>query len=113
MYLKSVMIKNFRSLKEIEVELDPQTVLIGENNTGKTSFMDAVRIALSRVNGRYAFEDYDYYMDEKIMSPKESDGIEIILIFQERIFEEWEGLSWICWVKQSNILEMKRNWVPS
>lgn len=91
MYLKSVSIKNFRSLKDVKVELDENTILIGENNAGKTSFMDAVRIALSRVNGKYSFVDYDYYMDEKILTPKESDGIEIILVFQERVEEEWNG----------------------
>lgn len=91
MFLKSVSIKNFRSLKNVNIDLDENTILIGENNTGKTSFMDAIRIALNRVNGRYAFEDYDYYMDDNILSPKESDGIEIILVFQERIEQEWEG----------------------
>ncbi len=91
MYLKYVSVKNFRSLKDIEVELDENTILIGENNAGKTSFMDAVRIALSRINGRYSFGDYDYYMDEDVISPKESEGIEITLVFQERFSEEWEG----------------------
>lgn len=91
MYLKTVMVKNFRSLKDVTVNLDENTVLIGENNAGKTSFMDAVRIALTRVSGRYYFEDYDYYMDKEICSPKDSDGIEIILVFSERFSEEWDG----------------------
>ena len=90
MFLKRVYIKNFRSLKNIRVDLDENTVLMGENNAGKTSFMDAIRIALTKVNGRYLLEDYDYYMDEHILSPKDSDGIEIILIFQERFEEEWD-----------------------
>ncbi|MCC8150840.1 MAG: AAA family ATPase, partial [Lachnospiraceae bacterium] len=92
MYLKTVTIRNFRSLKDVTVELDEKdTVLIGENNAGKTSFMDAIRIALTRTSGRYSFEDYDYYMDENNTSPKDSDGIEIIMIFQERVPEEWNG----------------------
>ncbi|MCD7835597.1 MAG: AAA family ATPase [Lachnospiraceae bacterium] len=92
MYLKTVTIKNFRSLKDITIDLDDKnTVLIGENNAGKTSFMDAIRIALTRTNGRYSFEDYDYYMDVNIMSPKDSEGIAIILVFQEREAEEWDG----------------------
>ena len=91
MFLKSVYVKNFRSLQNIHVDLDESTILIGENNAGKTSFMDAIRIALNRVNGRYSFEDYDYYMDGQVLSPKDSDGIEIILIFQERTEGEWDG----------------------
>lgn len=91
MFLKSVYVKNFRSLHNIHIDLDESTILIGENNAGKTSFMDAIRIALNRVNGRYTFEDYDYYMDVQVLSPKDSDGIEIILIFQERTMGEWDG----------------------
>lgn len=92
MYLKSVQIKNFRSLKDVKVELDEKsTILLGENNAGKTSFLDAIRIALTRTNGKYSFEDYDYYMDDSILSPKESEGIEVILTFRERSEDEWDG----------------------
>lgn len=91
MYLKSIYVKNFRSLKDVKVNLNENTVLIGENNAGKTSFLDAIRIALSRTNGKYYFDDYDYYMDGRISSPKESEGIEIVLEFQERETEEWNG----------------------
>ena len=91
MFLKSVNIKNFRSLKNVNIDLDDCTILIGENNAGKTSFMEAIRTALTRTNGRYSFDDYDYYMDKNTTSPKESEGIEITLIFQERVAEEWDG----------------------
>ncbi|MEA3283263.1 MAG: AAA family ATPase [Euryarchaeota archaeon] len=41
-----VRIRNFRSLKEVNVSLDWLTVLIGENNSGKTSFLDALSAAI-------------------------------------------------------------------
>lgn len=41
--LNKVTIKNFRCFEEIQVELKPLTVLIGANNTGKSSFLDAIR----------------------------------------------------------------------
>jgi putative ATP-dependent endonuclease of OLD family len=41
-----VRIRNFRSLKEVNVSLDWLTVLIGENNSGKTSFLDALFAAI-------------------------------------------------------------------
>ena len=92
MYLKSVQIKNFRSLKDVKVELDEKsTILLGETNAGKTSCLDAIRIALTRTNGKYSFEDYDYYMDDSILSPKESEGIEVVLTFRERSEDEWDG----------------------
>ena len=91
MLLKNVKIKNFRSLKDIDVDLGESVILIGENNAGKTSFLDALRIVLSRSNGRYVFDEYDYYMDDELTEPKDSEGIEIILTFQEREVGEWEG----------------------
>ena len=46
MKLTDVRISNFRALKNIEVELDDLTVLIGSNNAGKTSFLDALFAAI-------------------------------------------------------------------
>jgi putative ATP-dependent endonuclease of OLD family len=39
-------VRNFRSLANIEVELNDLTVLIGANNAGKTSFLDALVAAI-------------------------------------------------------------------
>lgn len=41
-----VRVNNFRSLANIEVELGDLTVLIGSNNAGKTSFLDALYAAV-------------------------------------------------------------------
>lgn len=38
--------RNFRSLKQVDVYLDNLTVLIGENNSGKTSFLEALFAAI-------------------------------------------------------------------
>lgn len=40
--ITDVRVSNFRSLENIEVTLDSLTVLIGANNSGKTSFLDAL-----------------------------------------------------------------------
>lgn len=40
--IKQVHLKNFRCFRDVTVELDPFTVLIGKNDTGKTSFLDAM-----------------------------------------------------------------------
>lgn len=47
MYLSLIEIKNFRSLKELRVELQPGlNVLVGRNNTGKTNLLQAIRHAI-------------------------------------------------------------------
>lgn len=40
MNLSRVIIENLRGFKHIEVDLDSITVLIGENNTGKSAVMN-------------------------------------------------------------------------
>ena len=59
MYLKEVHIKNFRSIKECKVSLDDFTVFIGENNAGKTTILDAIRIGLNKAINRHSFDEYD------------------------------------------------------
>lgn len=47
MKLDRIKLTNFRCYQELEVELHPQvTVLVAENGQGKTTLLDAVRIAL-------------------------------------------------------------------
>jgi predicted ATPase len=41
--LKSIRICNFKSLRDVTVEFDPLTVLIGPSGTGKTNFLHAIR----------------------------------------------------------------------
>lgn len=91
MFLKEVRVKNFRSLRDVNIKLDESTVLIGENNAGKSTLLDAIRKGLSRQGTRAVFDDYDFFMDSEMASPKDSDGIKIVLIFEEREIDEWEG----------------------
>lgn len=47
-----VQIDGFRALKAVDVPLKPLTVLIGKNDTGKSSFMDAISWLISVHFGR-------------------------------------------------------------
>ena len=47
--LKRLTVKNLKCLRNIDVPLGPFNVLIGPNDTGKTSFLDALRL-LSRIS---------------------------------------------------------------
>ena len=55
--ITDVRVSNFRSLANIEVELNDLTVLIGANNAGKTSFLDAMFAAIG--SGRKALGQDD------------------------------------------------------
>lgn len=41
--IKHIHIRNFRSLHDVQVGLEPVTVLIGRSGTGKSNFVDAIR----------------------------------------------------------------------
>lgn len=52
MYLSEVSIKNFRALRDFRMRLNPGiNLIVGENNSGKTALVDAVRYALSVNSG--------------------------------------------------------------
>lgn len=91
MLLKKVAIENFRGIKNISMELDRTTILIGENNTGKTSVLKAIHFCLGRSLGRRTtpFEEYDYYLDSKEAIPPAAPPISITLNFVEEKEGEW------------------------
>jgi putative ATP-dependent endonuclease of the OLD family len=91
MKLREIKIQNFRSLEDISMTLNDTTVLIGENNSGKTALLEAIRIALTRSNmvKGTIFDEYDYHMDSPEDTPQSCKGIIIELWFREDKTDEW------------------------
>ena len=91
MRITKLRIKNFRGIKDLTVNLDETTVLIGENNTGKSTILAALEVGLKRNLTRQgsAFPQYDYHLPERSSQPADSDGIEITLWFAEQEMGEW------------------------
>ena len=91
MYLEQIDIVNFRGITRLSLKLDKTTVLIGENNSGKSSVLEALRICLTRGLTRRGriFSEYDYHLTGKDSHPTESDAIEITLHFVEHDSGEW------------------------
>ncbi|MDX3695976.1 AAA family ATPase [Streptomyces europaeiscabiei] len=53
MYLQRLGVKNFRSCYDVEVDLRPDiTLLVGENNSGKSNVIEALRLATAPLNRR-------------------------------------------------------------
>lgn len=91
MKLREVVIKNFRCLVDVVVPITDTTVLVGENNSGKTALLEALKAALPRgTAGRgTSFDEYDYHMVKTSDSPQTSEGIVIELWFREDKSDEW------------------------
>lgn len=57
MYLRRIRIKNFRLLQDVAIDLQQDTtVIVGKNNSGKTSFMDLLSLIVN--NQKPSFYDY-------------------------------------------------------
>ena len=91
MILTELKIRNFRGIEELTLQLDNLCVLIGENNSGKSTILDALRICLTRPLMRRAavFEEYDYHLLNSASEPSKTNPIEITLMFAEREEDEW------------------------
>lgn len=91
MFLKQIDIKNFRGIEKLSLALDDLCVLIGENNAGKSSILDALRLCLTRSLTRRGavFEEYDYHLADASADPTKAEPIEITLSFAERDENEW------------------------
>lgn len=65
MFLKKIHIENYRLLMEYDIVFDRQlTLLVGKNNTGKTSLMNLMKTV---INGeRLKFEDYPIQCRDKM-----------------------------------------------
>ena len=53
----TVRVANFRSLENVELHLDALTILVGSNNAGKTSFLEALNLALGVGRRAYGQDD--------------------------------------------------------
>ncbi len=65
--LKTVRISGFRGLENLEVQLELTTVLTGMNNTGKTSFLKAIQLALG--NRQFISQD-DFFIKDNTCAEK-------------------------------------------
>lgn len=104
MYLSKLRLWNFRKYSEgndgspgLEVCFhNGLNVLIGENDSGKTAIVDAIRYALKTQSGEYIqFDDKDFYQD---VQGNRKDELKIKCVFDGLNEQDsglfWEWLSW-------------------
>ncbi|ANU21415.1 hypothetical protein BBI15_15125 [Planococcus plakortidis] len=77
--LKEVRIKNFRSLENVSVKLDPITLLVGQNNAGKTSFLKALQLAFGTSRKQVTKEDI-YVSPDEILPLDRTSTIDTLIV---------------------------------
>ena len=61
MYLKQIEAKNFRLLHDVKLLLENRTtVIVGRNNSGKTSLTEAIERLLSDASPSFSLEDFSF-----------------------------------------------------
>lgn len=92
MRLSKIIVDNFRGIEHAEIELDRDvTVLVGENNTGKTSVLEALRLCLDTVRSEKTcnFSEFDFYRNETQSDLPSCQPISITLCFLESEDNLW------------------------
>jgi putative ATP-dependent endonuclease of the OLD family len=77
--IKEVRIRNFRSLENANVKLEPLTLLVGQNNAGKTSFLRALQLVLG-VNRKIITKEDIYVAPEEILPTDRKSTIDILIV---------------------------------
>lgn len=92
MHLTSLSIRNFRGIKALDVEFHPEmTVIMGENNTGKSSILYALDICLNQVKSEKGvlFEYSDFHLDDEHKTIDDCEPIILTVSFVETANYEW------------------------
>ena len=92
MRITAVQIENFRGIGSLGLDVGRVTVLIGENNSGKTSVLDALKRCLQDLGHRRrpVFEAMDFHLPDTAAEPSTADPIKIAVTFSDEPDEEWD-----------------------
>jgi len=77
MRLVNIKINNFRGIRRCDLNLPEQTVLVGDNNTGKSTVLEAIDLVLGpeRLSRRPVIDEHDFYAGQYL--DREGNAIEI------------------------------------
>ena len=83
MLLKKLYIKGFRNFREVSVNFNEHSLIIGANDVGKTNLIYALRLLLDR-----SFSDYDYELAESDFFAYEDTHVIVIRAYIDSIIED-------------------------
>lgn len=92
MNITSLEVRGYRNLASVTINFEPDvTILIGENNSGKTNVLDALYAALrvNRTIRQGAFDLNDYHLSNREAQAGDAGPIQLTVIFAEKKAREW------------------------
>lgn len=130
MYINQVNIENYRGFKKFEVKLSKLTLIIGENDTGKTNFFSALslplsnnnissnykRLKISDVNTQAILEFYEAIINNLsnsvLLSKIPKVSVEIQIINPENEYEEALLSKWVTDDPSGEIYKIRYDFKP-
>lgn len=89
MKISKIEIQNFRGFKKEIIELDDITVFVGENNTGKTTILDAIKLIIGTQDWNEKLSKYDYHLTSETSQTGDADEILLRIEMSEENEDEW------------------------
>ncbi len=96
MRITYIHIKNFKSIRELEIkDIENAMILVGKNNTGKTSVIDAIRV----VAGEYTIRDVHF------LDPSKNIEISLCVEFTEQDISNFHTKGYVSNFKRYDLWE--------
>jgi len=91
MYLSGIEIRNFRGIRSVRLDFGETSVLVGENDSGKTTILDAICLILNPFpeNRPIVFNYHDFFLTRGPNGYEPLGTLSIRLTFRERTTDEW------------------------
>ena len=90
MRIARITIKNFRGISAAELQFGSHTVFIGDNNTGKSSVLEAIDLVLGpdRISRSAPIDEHDFYASRYLDAEGKPVAIEIELVVTDLSSEQ-------------------------
>ena len=91
MRITRVHIENYRSIRELDLYPDDYTILIGDNNAGKSNILKAINLVLGETwptDRTFTLEDFHRHNSEQDI---------VIQVYFDTVLEKWKNMSLQVW----------------
>lgn len=85
MKITCLTISNFRAIKDCKLLLDGHTALVGDNNTGKSTILEAIDLVLGpeRLSRYPVLDEHDFFAGEYLSKNEEQLSIDIEIVLTD------------------------------
>uniref|UniRef100_UPI003242CC78 AAA family ATPase n=1 Tax=Lactococcus sp. TaxID=44273 RepID=UPI003242CC78 len=91
--IKELRIRNYKCYESLDVELNETSLLLGANNAGKTSLLEALELSFTRY--KRISEELIFIKKDEVLNKDKEIIIDVLILPNEESFDE-EWFNWFC-----------------